>query len=62
MAQYLIDFVNYFGISGFYDSTLTVQQALGMSIIAFIGCIITIAGIRCIFELIKTLTDWSKFR
>ncbi len=62
MSEYLQDFIDFFGYSDIFTETLTVQQVLGYSITAFIGAIITIAGIRCIFELIKTVTDWSKFR
>ena len=62
MASYLEDFIEFFGVYDLLTETLTVQQVLGISITAFIGAIITIAGIRCVFELIKILTDWSKFR
>lgn len=61
MAEYLETFITYFGLVDFWEETLTVQQVLGLSITAFIGAIITIAGIRCIFEIIKIVTDWSKF-
>lgn len=62
MASYLEDFIEFFGVSDLLTETLTVQQVLGISITSFIGAIITIAGIRCVFELIKILTDWSKFK
>lgn len=62
MSDYLQDFIDFFGLSDLFTETLTVQNALGISITAFIGVIITIAGIRCIFELIKILTDWSRFK
>lgn len=63
MSEYIIDFVEFFGLGPFIDGTsLTVTQFLGCTIIAFIGCILTIIGIRCIFEIIKIVTDWSKFR
>lgn len=62
MSQSLTDFIDFFGLSDFFSSTLSVQQVLGLSITAFIGAVITIAGIRCIFELIKILTDWSRFK
>lgn len=61
MAEYLETFITYFGLADFWEETLTVQQVLGLSITAFIGAIITIAGIRCIFEIIKIVTDWSRF-
>lgn len=62
MSQYLTDFIDFFNLGDFFTETLTVQNVLGLSITAFIGAIITIAGIRCIFELIKILSDWSKFK
>ena len=62
MSEYLSDFIDFFNLSGFFESTLTVQEVIGYSITAFIGALITIAGIRCIFELIKILTDWRNFR
>ena len=63
MSDYLSDFIDFFGLGSFFDGTaLTVQEVLGMSILAFIGCIITVLGIKCVFELIKILTDWSKFK
>ena len=61
MSEYLETFIEFFGLGDFVTETLTVQQVLGLSITAFIGAIITIAGIRCIFEIIKIVTDWSKF-
>ena len=61
MAEYLETFIEFFGLGDFLTETLTVQQVLGLSITAFIGAIVTIVGIRCIFEIIKIVTDWSKF-
>ena len=63
MAEYLNDFIDFFGLSTFFDgTTLTVQNALGISIVAFVGAIFTILGVRCVFELIKIVTDWGRFR
>ena len=62
MSQALTDFVEFFGIDMLFQNTVTVQVLLTLIITSFIGCIITVAGIRCIFELIKILTDWSKFK
>lgn len=62
MSEYLETFISFFGLNDFFEETLTVQQVLGMSITAFIGAIITIAGIRCIFEIMKIVTDWSRFK
>ena len=63
MSQYLEDFIQFFNLDAFYGTTpITVQQAIGLSITAFIGALFTIMGIRCVFELIKIVTDWSKFK
>lgn len=62
MSQYLTDFIDFFGLSDFFTETLTVQNVLGLSVTAFIGVIITIAGIRCMFELMKIISDWSRFK
>ena len=63
MSEYLSDFIEFFGIDVFFSGTvLTVTEFLGYTIVAFIGCILTIIGIRCIFELVKIITDWSRFR
>lgn len=58
MSSYLSDFIDFFGLNGFFESTLTVQEVIGLSIVAFIGAIFMLAALRCIFELIKTVTDW----
>ena len=63
MGEYLNDFIDFFNLSSFFDGTvLTVQNALGLSIIAFIGAIFTILGFRAVFELIKIVTDWGRFK
>lgn len=62
MSSYLQDFIDFFNLDTFFTGTMTVQEVIGYSITAFIGAIITIAGIRCIFELIKIVTDWSRFK
>lgn len=61
MAQYLVDFANYFGLYIFGQATLNVQQTLAVIIVAYIGLMLTMVGIRCIFELIKIITDRSNF-
>ena len=58
MSTYLDDFIDFFGLSGFFESTLTVQEVLGYSILAFIGAVFMLAALRCVFELVKTVTDW----
>lgn len=63
MGEYLNDFIEFFGLSSFFDGTvLTVQEVLGYSTVAFIGAIFTVLGVRCVFELIKIVTDWGRFR
>ena len=62
MSQYLTDFIEFFGLDAAISTSLNVQQFLSIVTGSFIGAILTIAGIRCIFELIKILTDWSKFK
>lgn len=62
MSQYLTDFIEFFGLDTALSTTLDVQTFLTMITVSFLGMILTIAGIRCIFELIKILTDWSKFK
>ena len=62
MSEYLEQFIEFFGIDYLIGSEpLTVQQAIGYQISAFIGALFMVAAIRCIFELIKTVTDWRKF-
>lgn len=58
MSTYLDDFIQFFGLNGFFESTLTVQEVLGYSILAFIAAIFMLAALRCVFELVKTVTDW----
>ena len=63
MSQYLEEFIEFFNLSSFYDGTvLTVQDTIGLSITAFIGAVFTILGFRCVLELIKIVTDWSRFK
>lgn len=63
MSEYINDFIEFFDLADLFSSTtITVQNAIGLSIVAFIGCIFTIMGVRCVFELIKIVTDWSRFR
>lgn len=63
MSQYLEDFIEFFNLEILFGSDpVTVQQLLGVTIVGFIGSIFTIIGIRCVFELVKIVTDWSKFK
>ena len=60
MAEFLSDFIEYFGLDYFGES-ITLQEMLGLIIISYIGLMLTMVGIRCIFELIKIVTDRSNF-
>lgn len=64
MAEFLEEFIDFFGLTNLVDatSTITVQNFLGITVIAFIGCFFSIMGVRCVFELIKIVTDWSRFK
>ena len=63
MSQYLDDFIEFFNLEALFGSDpVTVQQLLGITLVGFIGAIFTIIGIRCVFELVKIVTDWSKFK
>lgn len=63
MSEYLNDFIEFFGLSAFTDGTvLTVQNVLGLSLVAMLGAVFTLLGVRCVFELIKIVTDWGRFR
>lgn len=64
MSEYLLEFIDFFGLdtllTGSSDPSL--YQVIGLISIAFIGCIFAIMGVRCVFELIKIVTDWSRFK
>ena len=63
MSQFISDFITYFNLGDLFGADpVTVQQALGITIVAFIGSLFSIMGIRCIFEMIKIVTDWSRFK
>lgn len=62
MSQTLQDFIDFFGLSDLFSGgSVTVSQALGISLVAFLGAIFCIIGVRCILELIKIVTDWRNF-
>ena len=62
MSNELQDFIDFFGLADLLDGTaLTVSQVIGISIVAFVGSIFCIIGVRCILELIKIVTDWRNF-
>lgn len=62
MSEYLSDFIEFFGIDTLFSTAVTVQELIAYTTVAFIGAVITVAGIRCVFELIKIITDWSRFK
>lgn len=63
MSQVLSDFLTFFGLTDLYNmsSEITVNQFLGLVLCAFFSLIFTIVGIRAILELIKIISDQSKF-
>lgn len=64
MSEYLQEFIDFFGLdmllTGSNDPSL--YQVIGLITVAFIGAIFAIMGVRCVFELIKIVTDWSRFK
>lgn len=63
MGNILDDFINFFRLGDLLNpGNLTVGSFIGTTILAFFGLIFTIIGVRIIFELIKIVTDWSRFR
>ena len=63
MADFLNDFISLFGLDSLFDgTTLTVQQTLGLMIIAFLGAIFLNMGARFVLEIIKILGDWRRFK
>lgn len=63
MNDVLEQFIDFFQLDGLLDgSVITVSGFLGITILAFFGLIFTVIGIRIVFELVKILTDWSRFK
>ena len=63
MSEALQSFIDFFGLDVFFDGTvLTVQEVIGLQLTATAGIIFVLVGVRCIFELIKTVTDWRNIR
>ncbi len=60
MPEFLTDFITYFGLD-YFGEAITVKETIGLIIISYIGLMLTMVGIRCIFELIKIITDRSNF-
>ena len=63
MSQIVEDFLDFFSLSGLYNmsSEITVSEFLGLVICAFFAMVFTIVGIRAVIELIKIISDQSKF-
>lgn len=63
MSETLQSFIDFFGLSSFFDGTvLTVQEVIGLQLTATAGIIFVLVGVRCVFELIKTVTDWRNVK
>ena len=60
MSTVLTDFLEFFGIDNIYQIT-TVQELLTIIFIGFIALIFTIVSIRIIFEMVKIVTDYSRW-
>lgn len=63
MYDVLEQFIDFFQLDGLLDGSISsVSGFLGITILAFFGLIFTVIGIRIVFELVKILTDWSRFK
>lgn len=63
MSDVLQQFIDFFQLNSLVDGSIsTVSEFLGITILAFFGLIFSIIGIRIVFELVKILTDWSRFK
>lgn len=63
MGDILDDFINFFRLGDILSpDSLSVGSFIGHVTLAFFGLIFTIIGVRIIFELIKIVTDWSRFK
>ena len=63
MNDIIEDFLTFFRLDSLADtSSLSVGDFLGLSFISFFALVFTIIGIRIVFELIKIVTDWSRFK
>lgn len=63
MSQAVQDFLDFFYLSDLYNmsSDITVNEFLGLVFCAFFALIFTVVGIRAVIELIKIISDQSKF-
>lgn len=61
MNEVLTEFLEFFGLDGIYSVT-NAQELLTTIVVSFIALIFVIVGLRMIFELVKIVTDWSRFK
>lgn len=63
MSSVVTDFLDFFSLTGLYnmDPDITVNEFLGLVFCAFFAMIFTVVGIRAVIELIKIISDQSKF-
>lgn len=63
MSQVVQDFLDFFYLSDLYNMSadITVNEFLGLVFCAFFALVFTIVGIRGVIELIKIISDQSKF-
>ena len=63
MSYVLEQFIDFFQLDSLLDGSVSsVSGFLGLTILAFFGLIFTVIGVRIVFELVKILTDWSRFK
>lgn len=63
MSSVVNDFLDFFSLSDLYNMSpdITVNEFLGLVFCAFFALIFTVVGIRAVIELIKIISDQSKF-
>lgn len=63
MSQIVQDFLDFFYLDDLYNMSteITVSQFLGLVICAFIALVFVVVGLKAIIELIKIISDQSKF-
>lgn len=63
MSTVLQDFIDFFNLGAFLDtSSLTVGDFLGLVVVCMVALVFSCIGVRCIFEFIKIITDYNRFR
>ena len=63
MSTTLSDFLTFFGLNDLLNmsDSITVNQFLGLVIVAFFAMIFTVVGLKAVLELVKILTNQTKF-